>query len=64
MCQAPVGKVTNVDGGMLTVTYKKGTRNLRSKLADIKPGDYVIFSMDIAIDKIDEEEALQIIGGE
>jgi hydrogenase maturation factor len=62
MCQAPVGRVIGVGQGTLTITYKDKTRELRSKLSGIMPGDYVLFSLDIAIDKIDEEEAVAILG--
>ena len=57
MCQAPVGKVTKVGKGVITVDCKGKVRELRSKLADVKAGDYVMFSLDIAIDKVDKEEA-------
>lgn len=63
MCQAPVGKVVKVSAGSLTVEYNGKTRELRSRLADIAPGDYVLFSVDIAIDRIDKEEAEAILQG-
>jgi hydrogenase maturation factor len=63
MCQAPVGKVVAIGEGKITVEYNGKRRELRSKLQDIKPGEYVQFSLDIAIDRIDEEEALMILGG-
>ena len=62
MCQAPVGKVVRVEDGKLTVEYKGETKELRSKLQDVKAGDYVLFSPGIAIDKVDEEEAKFITG--
>ncbi len=62
MCQAPVGKVIKTEAGSITVTYNGRIRVLRSKLQDVKIGEYVTFSTDIAIDKIDEEEALFIMG--
>ena len=62
MCQAPVGKVIEVDKGKLVVEYKGKRRELRSRLPDVGKGDYVIFSVDIAIDKVDQEEAEMILG--
>jgi hydrogenase maturation factor len=63
MCQAPVGKVVKVGENSITVEYKGKRRKLRSRLPDVKEGEYVTFSLDIAIDRIDEDEALIIIGG-
>lgn len=60
MCQAPVGRVISVGDKRITVKYKGRTRKLNSRLADVKVGDYVLFSLDIAIDKVDEEEARMI----
>jgi len=62
MCQAPVGKVVEAEDGRLTVQYNGKTRSLRSRLEGVQKGDYVTFSMDIAIDKIDKEEAAAILG--
>jgi hydrogenase maturation factor len=62
MCQAPVGKVVGVGKGTLTVEYNGKTRELRSRLPNVSSGDYVSFSMDIAIDKVDREEAEAILG--
>ena len=62
MCQAPVGKVVAIDGSMLTVEYKGRRRELRSKLGGVAKGDYVLFSVDIAIEKVDKEEAEAILG--
>ena len=62
MCQAPVGRVTGVETGTLIVEYNGKSRTLRSKLPGVKVGDYVLFSTDIAIDLVDEEEAMSILG--
>jgi len=62
MCQAPVGKVIRVNRNTITVEYKGKTRELKSKLVSAKEGDYVLFSLDIAIEKIDKEEATTILG--
>jgi hydrogenase maturation factor len=62
MCQAPVGKVVSAEGGKLIVEYNGKRRELRSRLPDVKAGDYVQFSLDIAVDKVDKEEAEIITG--
>ena len=62
MCQAPVGRVIKVGNGTLTVDHKGKTRTLRSKLRGVRKGDYVLFSVDIAIDRVDAEEAEAIMG--
>jgi hydrogenase maturation factor len=62
MCQAPVGRVIGVDGNRLTVEYNGGKRELRSKLSGVTTGDYIIFSVDIAIEKVEKEEAEAIMG--
>ncbi len=63
MCQAPVGKVISVDKDTITIEYNGKTRVLKSKLVHAKVGEYVQFSLDIAIDKMDEEEAKMILEG-
>lgn len=62
MCQAAVGKVVKVDGKSITIEFNGKTRVLDSSLVKAKVGDYVQFSMNIAIDKMDEEEAKMILG--
>ena len=56
MCQAPVGKVLSVDGGKLKVKYKGKTLSLDSRIPDVHVGDYVMFSLNIAVDKVDKED--------
>jgi hydrogenase assembly chaperone HypC/HupF len=62
MCQAAVGKVVKVDGKAITIEFNGKTRVLDSSLVEAEVGDYVQFSMGLAIDKIDEEEAKMILG--
>ena len=57
MCQIAVGKVLSVGNGRVLVRYKDGVRELNSKLVDLEEGDYALFSSDIALEKVDEEEA-------
>jgi hydrogenase maturation factor len=63
MCQGLVGKVISTERDGIVVECKGEKRKLRSKLTDVKVGDYVMFSLDIAIDKVDKEEAEMICGG-
>ena len=63
MCQAPVGKVIRVEGNTATIKYNGQTRKIKCpKQLRLSVGDYVTFSLDIAIDKIDAEEAEMILG--
>lgn len=62
MCQAPLGRVVKVNGENIVVKYKGKYRELNSKLVKVKEGDYVTFSLNIAIEKIDPEEAKMILG--
>lgn len=61
MCQAPIGKVIKVSEGKLVVEYKTKTLELQSKLVNVKEGDYILFSSNIAIDTVDKEEAEVIL---
>jgi hydrogenase maturation factor len=62
MCQVPAGRVVAVGEKRLTIEYNGKRRELRSILPGIKVGDYVSFSLDMAIDRIDEEEAKAAMG--
>jgi hydrogenase maturation factor len=62
MCQAFVGRVVKVNGDKITIDYKGNAMELNSKLVKVKEGDSVLFSADIAMEKIDEEEAELIRG--
>lgn len=63
MCQAPVGKVVEIGKTSIVVEYNGKKRELNSKLVRVKKGDYVTFSLDIAIDRIEKEEAEAILEG-
>lgn len=62
MCQAPVGKIVKIDKNKITVECKGELKDLDSKLVDVKEGDYVLFSTNIAIEKLDKEEAKTMVG--
>jgi hydrogenase maturation factor len=62
MCQAAVGKVVDAHDDKIVVVHNGKKRELNSKLVKVKKGDYVTFSLNIAIEKIDEEEAKMILG--
>lgn len=57
MCQAPIGKVIEIEKGRIVVDYKGKRKELESKFLALSKGDYVLFSGNIAIDKVDGEEA-------
>jgi hydrogenase maturation factor len=63
MCQATMGKVVRVNKGSITVEHKGKILELDSKLVTVKKGDYVLFSADIAIEKVNREEAEAAMGG-
>jgi hydrogenase maturation factor len=63
VCRAFVGKVVKIEKDKLTLDYNGQKTEVRSNLQDIKIGDNVMFSLDIAMEKVDEEEA-KIIRGE
>lgn len=62
MCQALIGKVIKTGRERITVECNGKTRELRSQLVEVSEGDYVLFSLDIALDKVDKEEADAILG--
>lgn len=62
MCQAPLGRIIKVSKNRITVESNGKTRELDSKLKDVKEGDYVIFSVNLAIEKVDEDEAKMMLG--
>lgn len=62
MCQATVGKVIGIGKGRITVECNGKTRELDAKLVQVKKGDYVLFSADIAIERVEKDEADEIMG--
>ena len=63
MCQTTVGKVMSVGKGKITVDYNGKMIGLDSKLVKVEKGDYVLFSAGIAIEKVEKDEAIEIMGG-
>lgn len=61
MCQGFIGKVKSSEKGLLVVEYKGKYVELRSNL-QVSQGDYVLFASGIALDKVDKEEALAVLG--
>lgn len=65
MCQGFIGKVISVDKDSITVEYNGEELRLNSKLLNanmVNEGDYVLFSSDLAIDKVDKDEAEMMRG--
>ncbi len=63
MCQATVGRVVNVGKGTITIDYNGTKKELDAKLVKVEKGDYVLFSAGIAIEKVEKDEAIEIMGG-
>ncbi len=63
MCQATVGRVTSVGKGSITIEYNGEKKTLDAKLVKVEKGDYVLFSAGIAIEKMDKDEAEEMMGG-
>ena len=63
MCQATVGKVLVVGKGTITIDYNGTKKELDAKLVKVEKGDYVLFSAGIAIEKVEKDEAIEIMGG-
>jgi hydrogenase maturation factor len=63
MCQATVGKVMGVGKGSIAVDYNGKKIELDSKLVKVEKGDYVLFSGKIAIEKVEKDDAEEMMGG-
>ena len=61
MCITAIGKILKVDNKTAIVQLKKSTREVRTDLVDVSTGDYVYVSGKLAIEKIDNEEAEEIL---
>lgn len=61
MCITVVGKILNLDENVALVKLKKSTRKVRTDLVDVKKGDYIYVSGNLAIEKIEKKEAEQIL---
>jgi hydrogenase assembly chaperone HypC/HupF len=62
MCQAILGKIIQLKGKEAIVEIKGTKRKINTELVDVKKGDYVLCSLNIAIEKVEPEEAKQMIG--
>jgi hydrogenase maturation factor len=61
MCQANLARIIElVDGGAIAEVKGK-RRKILTDLVDVGPGDYVLCSLDLAIERVDPEEARQMI---
>ena len=57
MCLAVPGKVKNVNGKLVTVSYPSEDRDVFSGGVDVEVGDYVLVQMGVIVKKIPEKEA-------
>lgn len=62
MCQAPLGKVIAATGGSATVECKGKTLVLDSRLVKLEKGDYVFFSGNIAMERVEKADAEMLLG--
>jgi len=62
MCQAPLGKVVATGDGSVTVKYKGRMLILNAGLVEAEKGDYVFFSDDIALERVEKEDAETLLG--
>ena len=62
MCLAVPGQVLETQGNMATVDVSGVKRRVSIDLVDnVNPGDYVLVHVGFALQKIDEQEALETI---
>ncbi len=62
MCYAIPGKVTAIKGKIITVEYFGELRKAKNLTYDLSPGEYVYAQGGLVVGKIDEHEALEILG--
>jgi len=61
MCITTIGKILRVDKKVAVVQLKKSKREVRIDLVDAKKGDYIYLSGNLAIEKVEKDEAEQIL---
>ena len=59
MCLAVPGKVVEIKDSIGIVNFNGVKREVRLDLVDVKVGDYVIVHTGFAIEKMDEDDALE-----
>jgi len=61
MCLTSLGKILKVEGNTAVVQLRKSQREVRIDLLKVKEGDYVYVSGNLGIEKIEAEEAEEIL---
>ena len=61
MCLAIPGKIISVDGQEALVDFSGVQKKANVSLVDIKKGDWVIIHAGFAIEKIDEQDAFDVL---
>lgn len=61
MCLTIPKKVIAVDGGLATLETVDGKRQIVKTMVELGVGDYVLTQQNIAMQKIGEKEALEIL---
>ncbi len=62
MCITIIGRVLKASGKTGVVEVEGTKRNMNLSLVDVKPGDFVSCALDLAVEKLDAQEAMAIIG--
>ena len=61
MCLAVPGKVVSVEGNQAEVDFGGVIRHVNVSLVESTPGEWVVVHAGFAIEKMDEEEALETL---
>ncbi len=61
MCLAIPGKVISVEGNQAEVDFGGVVRKVNVSLVESNPGEWVVVHAGFAIEKMDEEEALETL---
>ena len=61
MCLAMPAKVLTIEGDQAEVDFGGAIRRTNVSMVDAKVGDYVIIHAGFAIQKVDEEEAMETL---
>lgn len=61
MCLSVPAKVLSVRGDRAVVESRNGRREIDVSLVSVKPGDYVLAQAGVAVERLEPEEAAEIL---